>query len=228
MIQNRPKLLYVEDDTDIMQDIVFLLKEYFSEIITAVDGIEAVEKFSMYRPDIVLLDINIPKLDGIEVAKKIREDDEETPILFLTAYSDRDRLMRAINLGVSSYMVKPLNVAELKSTITKLISKIEQKPGSGLAHGFSFNSENSLLLYQSNEFKLTKNELQLIKFLNDNRQKFLSACDIATELFPQNLKDSKCNNIVQLISRFKSKVMKKFNTEHFFIQNVYGAGYKLY
>lgn len=220
-------LLYVEDDTDILQDIVFLLKDYFSEIYTAQDGEEAISKYATHKPDIVLLDINIPKKNGLEVARIIREEDQETPILFLTAYSDRGKLLDAINLGVSAYLVKPFKVDELKDAIKKIIVKREPKSHIELGNGFLWNHDTNKLLYKSNELTLTKKEAELINILNNNKQKFLSACEIASEISLQNIKDPKCNNAVQLLSRFKNKVLNSFETEQFFILNVYGMGYKL-
>ncbi|MCD6172514.1 MAG: response regulator transcription factor [Sulfurimonas sp.] len=224
--QTKPTLLYVEDDLETVRNIVFLLGEYFSKIYTAIDGKEGLEKFQVNRPDIILLDMNIPKINGLELAKLIRKDDNKTPILFLTAYCDKDKLMSAINLGTSSYIVKPLKIDELQSAITKIISKtmFNQKR---LACGFDWNVEMNTLIYKAQEMKLTKKEVELINILDKNRTKFFTACELSVDVFQENPKDAKCNNIVQLISRFKNKVVEHFETEEFFIKNIYGIGYKI-
>ncbi len=222
----KPTLLYVEDDLEIMRNTVFLLEEYFSKIYTAMDGKEGLEKFKENRVDIILLDINIPKINGLELAKLIRKDDNKTPILFLTSYCDKDKLMSAINLGTSSYIVKPFKIDELQNAITKIISKIIPKQKS-LACGFEWNVEMNTLIYKEQEMKLTKKEVDLITVLDENRTKFFTACELAVDVFHENPKDAKCNNIVQLISRFKNKVIEHFETEEFFIKNIYGIGYKI-
>lgn len=227
MMHNRLTLLYVEDDIETLQDISFLLKDYFSEIFTAQDGVEAINKFIKQKPNIVLLDMNIPKKNGIEVATKIRKLNKETPILFLTAYSDRERLMEVIKIGVSAYIVKPLKIEELKDAIDRVILKEIDSTTIKLAYNFFWDKTNNKLIYRSDELSLTKNEFKLLDFLYKNRQQFFLPCKIATEIFPQNINDNRCNNIVQLISRFKNKVSNSFQTEDFFIQNVYGVGYKL-
>jgi len=227
MIKIKPTLLYVEDDIEILNDITFLLKEYFSEIYTAVDGIEALDTYHKQKPNIVLLDINIPKITGLEVAKKIRQEDSAVKILFLTAYSDKDKLIDAINIGASSYLIKPFKITELKEAITNIISKTIITNEVVLKNNFIWNREKNEIFYEDKEFKLTKKEVLLLSLLNENRQNFFTACDISTEIFLENNKDSKCNNAVQLLSRFKNKILNHFEVEEFFIQNIYGMGYKL-
>ncbi|MEA3371527.1 MAG: response regulator transcription factor [Campylobacterota bacterium] len=223
----KPTLLYVEDDRSVVEDVVFLLDDYFDKIVVAYDGLEAVEKFFESQPDIVILDINIPKLDGLEVATKIREQDSEVPIMFLTAHSERERLLRAIGLGVSNYLVKPFDTDEFKAMVEKLISKIENRSLIPLSNDFFFNTKTDTLLYENRKFIPTKKELELIKLLSDNRHKYFSACEIATELLSRNAEDSKCSSIVQLISRLKNKVLDFYETEKFFIENIYGVGYRI-
>ena len=227
MNNTKPTLLYVEDDLDILHDITFLLKNYFSEIFTAVDGKDALKKYRDKKPSIVLLDINIPKISGIDVAKKIREEDEITPILFLTAYSDSQNLISAINLGSSSYIVKPFDIDELKEAITKTLTKRNKSSKIELAFNFTWDIHNNSLLYNNRELLLTKKEIQLLNILEKDRYRFFSACEIAKKLSMYNSKDNKCNNSVQLLSRFKKKILTTFDVKESFIANVYGMGYKL-
>jgi len=226
-MNNKPTLLYVEDDQEIMQNILFLLKDYFSHIYTAEDGEKALTSFSKNKPDIILLDINIPKINGIDVAKKIRNGDGEIPILFLTAFSDKEKLMSAINLGASSYIIKPFKIDELKNAITKIISEKSLTNEINLAYECTWNKESNIIHYKNLQLKLTKKEIQLLSVLNENRQKFFTACEISSEIFSVTTKDIICNNSVQLLSRFKKKVTSTFKIKNFFIQNIYGIGYKL-
>ncbi len=226
-MKTKPILLYVEDDKDILENTTFLLEDYFSEIYTAVDGQEALAKYKEHKPDIALLDINIPKINGIELAKIIRKDSKDIPILFLTAYCDKDKLLKAIDIGTSSYIVKPFKIDELQTAITKAISKKGFSKKINLACGFSWDKDVNIVSYKSQELKLTKKELQLITVLDNNREKFFSACELSVEVFNENQKDVKCNNIVQLISRLKNKITQHFQTEDFFIKNIYGMGYKI-
>ncbi len=120
---NKFTLLYVEDDVEILENVKYLFSKSFKEIYTAKDGEEGLAAYHEYKPDIILSDINMPKLDGLSLVNKIREDDKDIPIVLISAYSDRDKLLQAIEIGVSSYVVKPFTIDELEETIAKVIEK---------------------------------------------------------------------------------------------------------
>lgn len=222
-------LLYVEDDIEALDDVVYLLKRYFSKIYTAVDGKEALESFEKNRPDIVLLDINIPKINGLQVATKIKELDENTPILFLSAHSETDKLLKAIDLRAISYIIKPFNIEELNEAILKSLKILNKKDANSnklnLNNGYHWDKQTKELFFENDKLDLTKNEILLIELLLDNRFRFLSALEISEMLFPY--KDVETNSIVQLISRFKNKIQKKIDKKIFFIENIYSQGYRI-
>ncbi|MCK5111499.1 MAG: response regulator transcription factor [Arcobacteraceae bacterium] len=224
---NKLTLLCVEDDIEALEDITYLLKRYFYKVYTATNGEMALNSYNDYHPDIILLDINIPKLNGLEVASKIRESNKNTPIIFLTAHSDKDKLLKAINLKVSSYIIKPFKIQELKEIIFKVIKEIDiENCKIQLADGFIWDKDSYELFYENNQIALTKNEILLIKLLLTNRSKFLTVNEILLEICTNN-NDSIGNNIVQLISRFKKKIQKQLQNDKFFIENTYGSGYKI-
>jgi len=222
-------LLYVEDDIEALNDVVFLLKRYFSEIYTAVDGEEALDKFNEKNPDIVLLDINIPKINGLQVANKIKELDENKPIVFLSAHSETDKLLKAIDLRAISYIIKPFNIEELNEAILKSIKILNKKEiesnKMALNNGYFWDKQTKELSFENENLDLTKNEILLIEFLLNNRFRFLTALEISEMLFPY--KDVEANSIVQLISRFKNKIQKKIDKKVFFIENIYSQGYRI-
>ncbi|MCK5294209.1 MAG: response regulator transcription factor [Arcobacteraceae bacterium] len=220
------KLLCVEDDIEALEDLGYLLKRYFYQIYTASDGVEALKLFNEHKPDIVLLDINLPKMSGLEVASKIREYDNKTPIIFLTAYSDKDKLLKAIELKVSSYIIKPFKIFELKDAINKVIKEISiENSQLILTNNFIWDKNSIELLYKDIQIPLTKNEIGIIKLLILNRSKFLTTNEISLEI--SNNDNFNDNNIVQLISRFKKKINKTIENDDFFIENIYGGGYRL-
>ncbi len=224
---NKLTLLCVEDDIEALEDMVYLLKKYFYKIYTAVDGKEAFDAYKEHKPDIILLDINIPYISGLEVASKIREKDNTTSIIFLTAHSDKDKLIKAIDLQVSSYIIKPFKINELKDTISKVIKKIEFKNTKiQFTNDFIWDKEANTLFYADLQIALTKNEILLIKLLLLNKSRFLSVNEMSLEICTSD-SDATGNNVVQLISRFKKKVKKAINSDNFFIENSYGNGYKI-
>lgn len=117
-------LLYVEDEADILEEIEFFLKKKVKTVYTALNGEEGLASFQKYRPDLVITDIQMPRLDGLGMIEKIREVDGDVPIIITSAYNESDFLLRAINLGVDSYLLKPIRLSELMKKIDKLIEPI--------------------------------------------------------------------------------------------------------
>lgn len=221
------KLLYVEDD-DIQRDnFVGILNHYFDNITTTDNGESALELYNKNKFDIVILDIMLPNIDGLSVAKQIRDINSNTEIVITTAYLDSEKLLKALKLQLFSYLVKPLKFEEIDSTMKKLISKLSKNSNIQLHSSYHWNNNLEKLYYKDEEIKISKNEKKLISFLSTHKGQYYTACDIASEILNNIDDDIKCNNIVQLISRFKKKMFSLHNDERFFIENVYGLGYKI-
>jgi DNA-binding response OmpR family regulator len=220
-------LLYIEDDVEALEDVVFLLKRTFSTIYTACDGEEGLEVFKKNSIDIVLSDINIPKGNGLQLATKIRELDENIPIIFLTAHCETPKLLSAINLQAISYIIKPFNIEELKNSIIKAIKIVNKDKKSSnkilLNNNFYWDESIPELYYKEEIIYLTKNEILLVQSLFQHRNRFLTAEELGEIIFID--KKVETNSIVQMLSRFKNKTVKKINNDCFFIENIYGRGY---
>ena len=115
-------LLYVEDDEIIRENAVEYLCDYFKEVYQAKDGLEALEVYGAKKPDIIITDIKMPRLDGLAMAKKIRREDKKTPIVITTAFTDTEYLMEAVELQLIKYIVKPITSKKLTEALT-LISE---------------------------------------------------------------------------------------------------------
>jgi YesN/AraC family two-component response regulator len=112
-------LLYVEDDEMTLEEISYFLKRYGKELFIAKDGVEGLELFKKKRPDIVITDIQMPKLSGLNMAEKIFEIDPSIPIVITTAHSESESLSKAIELGIDKYLLKPINMQEILAIIKK-------------------------------------------------------------------------------------------------------------
>ncbi|PUE63552.1 response regulator transcription factor [Arcobacter caeni] len=222
-------LLYVEDDEEIIEDIDFFLKRHFNEITIAKDGEKALELFEEKKPDIIILDINIPKINGLKVAAKIREINKKIPIIFLTAYSDKENLLQAINLHAFSYLIKPFKVDELINAITKykkdFLLECQNSNTKILSEEFIWNKQKKELFYANQRIPLTKNEIALIDLFIQYDFRFFTPEDIHDYIFLNS--DIKDNSIIQLISRLKRKINNLTGNNNFFIENIYNKGYHL-
>ncbi|MDY0235401.1 MAG: response regulator [Gudongella sp.] len=121
-------MLVVEDEPLVRKGIVTLLdyeKLNISEIYEAVNGQEAYDLFVMHSPNIVLLDINLPKLSGLEVAKRIKSESPSVKIAMLTGYDYFDYAISALKIGVEDYILKPVSKADINTLLIKLITSIE-------------------------------------------------------------------------------------------------------
>ena len=123
----RLRLLFVEDDDTSRELMQMILEEYFSEIVVAKDGEDGLKKFHEGRIDLILTDINMPKMNGFEMIEQIRAINREIPVLILSANSDTEHLVHAIELNISGYVLKPINVAQMERELQKIIQTLALK-----------------------------------------------------------------------------------------------------
>lgn len=119
------KLLYAEDNTKTRNQTSMMLKKFFSNFDVATDGEQALEMFNTNHYDLILSDINMPKMSGIEMFEKIRETNEDIPLIILTAQSDSESFINSIEINIDSYVLKPLEIDQFISVIKKTIKKIK-------------------------------------------------------------------------------------------------------
>ena len=122
-MSDKMKLLIVDDSSIICQAIESHLSDYAVDIVgSAENGKRALEMFNEFRPEIVTLDITMPELDGLSVLESIMEVDPDVKIMIVTALSDKDTALKAIELGAKSYVTKPFTPDKLKEAFEKLIA----------------------------------------------------------------------------------------------------------
>lgn len=113
-------LLYVEDEQGILEQLSDIFRNIFKEVYIAKDGQEGLEVFKNSQIDLIITDINMPKINGIEMMKEIKHINKNTPFLITTAYSDKEFFLKAIELGANDYIMKPIILDELLEKIDKL------------------------------------------------------------------------------------------------------------
>ncbi len=118
------KLLYVEDDANARKTTLKLLNNFFKDITIAFDGEDGLNKFKIGKYDLIISDINMPNLNGMEMLRIIRSQNSKIPVLMISAYHDSEYFMEAIKLGVDGYILKPLIQEQFFSVLFKIIQKI--------------------------------------------------------------------------------------------------------
>jgi len=119
------KVLYVEDDKDTREYTLLMLDYIFDDITVAVDGIDGLNKFETTKFDLIISDINMPNMDGIQMLKKIRAKDINIPFIILSAYDEVKYLLDSIDSGIDGYILKPIDLEQLSSTMTKILKKLK-------------------------------------------------------------------------------------------------------
>ncbi len=117
------RLLYVEDNADAREMTAMILEDFFDEIVIAVDGEDGLEKFKEGEFDLIISDINMPKLNGLDMIEKIRQIDESVAILILSAHNEDDFFIRSIKLNIDGYLLKPIDIDQFSTMLNKVIQK---------------------------------------------------------------------------------------------------------
>jgi DNA-binding response OmpR family regulator len=221
-------ILYVEDDETVRENFTEILKQHFTNVITANNGRTALELYNEHKPNIALLDISIPYINGLNLASKIREKDSDIEIIILTAYSEKEKLIQAVNLQLFAYLIKPIQYEDFDKVINNILKKLHKNDYLFLTNDFKWNKNTKELFYCHTKIKLTNKEHAIVSLLCQYPHQYFSPYNIALEIAKEdNLEERKSNTMIQLLSRFKNKTLKELNIKHFFIENIYGAGYKL-
>ncbi|AXH14266.1 hypothetical protein CRU99_13670 [Malaciobacter mytili] len=216
------KLLFVEDDELLRKSYSVFLEDLFDEIIEAQDGKDGLEKYYKYRPDIIMLDISMPHINGMDVIKEIRKNDNDVTIIILSAHSDKSYLFDAIELNIFKYLVKPLPRSLFKEAIAKAIASRSEHEKNDLIYlddGFVWDSFNKILKKDNETVDITKNEYKILsKFCNKDIHYF-TLMDLFNCIYDYSEEFNE-NKIMMILKRFRKKTSTKI------IKNIYGMGYK--
>jgi len=112
-------ILYVEDEDDVREGLARFLRRRFAQVDTASNGQEGLDKFKQGRYDVIITDIRMPRMDGLEMARQIKEMARDIPVIVVTAFNETDYFLRAIDLGIDSYVKKPVDAEELFEAVYK-------------------------------------------------------------------------------------------------------------
>ena len=182
------KILYVEDELFLGKIVRETLESRGFEVIMESDGAKATELFKKSQPDICVLDVMLPNKDGFTIADEIREIDEDVPIIFLTAKTQTEDVVKGFNLGGNDYIRKPFSMEELIVRIQNLLrnkSEAPQKISSDKVTigKYSFQVNRQILNNGKEDRKLSYRESELLKLLYLNRDKIIDRKDILNLLW---------------------------------------------
>ncbi|HEB8484233.1 TPA: response regulator transcription factor [Campylobacter jejuni] len=213
-------ILVVEDEVKARESMINILSECFSKVIGAQNGDEGLKKFKKFKPDLVITDIAMPIMDGLDMAREIKEISDDVPIVVLSAYSEKERLLRSIDIGIDKYLIKPVDIEELFKVLDYLIGeKIEANMLVKISEEYQFNKTKRTLIHNGKEIVLTKKELAFISLLLKQPGVLVLHEDIKKNVWiGEHVSDTAVRTFIK---RVRDKVGEDF------IKNVPSLGYKI-
>jgi DNA-binding response OmpR family regulator len=211
-------LLYIEDDKKIREYIKEFLNHYTKKIYACGSSSEGFSLYKKYKPDILILDINLPDENGIEFATKIREIDKKIRILISTAYTNTEFMLKAIELDITRYLVKPVTNEELFLALERCLNMLDRDTIFYLGDGYSYDRKIKAIINGKEIQSLRRKEADILEFFIEHEREVIRY-DI--------LEDSIWSNEVMTRDAIRSQIRnirKKIGKNCF--KNITGIGYK--
>ncbi len=213
-------ILYVEDEALIRQNAVEYLERICAKVLEAEDGHQSIKIYEKNKPDIIITDIKMPKLNGLEMAKKIRQIDKKTPIIIATAHTETHYLLDAVELQLIKYIVKPITAVKLKEALNLAYEYLQTDESNikKFTQNCFYDTLNKTLLIDNKIVKLTKNEILLLDLLVKNHQRVVTYTELENLIWYEE--GMSIDALRSLIRSVRKKLQGNF------IENVSGIGYR--
>lgn len=221
---DKPTILVVDDEQDILDLIEYNLQKEGFDVIKAEDGKEGIETARAHHPNLILLDIMMPKMDGLEVVERIRNDEKlrHIPIIFLTARGDEQTEVQGLNKGGDDYITKPISTTKLISRIKAVLRRFEETTETAdriEVHDIVIDKDRYIVSQGDEDYQLPRKEFELLYFLASRKGKVMDR---------QTLLDQVWGNDVYVVDRTVDvhvrKIREKIGDEY--IETVKGVGYR--
>ena len=221
-LEENVSILVAEDEAELREYLVEYLQLFFKNVYSAGCGKEAYKIYLDKKPNIILSDINMPHLDGLSMISKIRENDIKTKIIIMSAHSDTDKLLRAVELHLVTYLVKPIKIERLKEVLFDTVETIKSSlTRVNLGSDIYWDRTENRLYSNAEHIVLKERESMLMELLCSNINQAFSNEEIFHHLYTKSDKEYSEYAITSLIKRLRSKLPTNI------IHNEYGSGYKI-
>ncbi len=214
------KILYAEDEEGIRKNIADSLQYYVKEVIEAQDGEEAFRLYKEKKPDIILSDIHMPILNGIEFVKKVRTINRKIPIVIITAHTDKKYLLEAVELHMEKYLIKPIELEPLFEVLQKCVNLLDINRFVSLSsdRSYKYDYDKKQLYYKDKKITLNKKEMLFFEVLISNQNRIINYEEIQEKVWGYDIMtDSALRSLVR-------NLRKKLPTD--IILNLSGTGYR--
>jgi len=217
-------ILIVEDEPELLEKLRALLESEKYTVETSVNGEEALDKIWNETHDLILLDIMIPRLDGLKVLQSIRDVGISTPVLMLTAKGDVADKVQGLNMGADDYLAKPFSLAELLARVRALLRRGCQANPVIECGEIVLNTVNRVVSKKGVNVNLTAKEFSILEFLFHNRGRVISRFVIAEHVWGENFDPFVMSNVINVhIKNLRKKLQT--DAQQDFIKTVRNVGY---
>ncbi len=215
------KVLVVEDDLRLGQQIMDTLEQAGWVPELSQDGIDALYRATSEVWDVIVLDLGLPKIDGLTVLKGIRDENINTPIIILSARDTLSQRVEGLNAGADDYLTKPFETVELIARIRAQLRRASGNASPVMQVGdLSLDTRTSKVLWQGQAVSLTALEYKVVAYFMHNADKVISRTELVEHIYKQDF-DRDSNTIEVFIGRIRKKIAPKI------IATVRGLGYRL-
>jgi len=185
ILLSKSSILLAEDEENVRESFKKVLLLYVKRVFTAKDGKEAYELYTKYHPDIIITDIKMPKINGIEFIKKIRQKNHDIPIIVTSAYTDQDLLLESIKLSLVEYVIKPIKEKDLNRLLRECAQKLYENSETviSLSKNISYDFENKIFIHNDKSINLTQKEVEFFEILLAHRGNLVTKQDIEDKIY---------------------------------------------
>lgn len=229
-MMNRKKILVADDEPKLLKFLSGFLEREGFEVAAAMDGWDVIDKYISYKPDLIVLDVMMPKMDGFEVCRRIRQE-SNVPVIFLSARGETmDRVM-GLTFGSDDYLTKPFDSAELLLRIRAVLRRAETKPlGINQGYTISFpgliiNRNSRVVEVDGRETELTAREFDLLWLLAGHPNQVFTRNQILYQVWGEDYGEDTTGVITTLVKRLREKI-EDDPAKPVIIKTIRGVGYK--
>ncbi|RDX35174.1 response regulator [Arcobacter sp. HD9-500m-PIT-SAG03] len=213
------KILYIDDEENIRLNAIEYLSFYCDRVYGAKDGIEGLEVYTKINPDIIITDIKMPKLNGLDMVQKIRKTDNTTKIIVATAFLETSYLLQAIDLGLVKYLIKPITADKILPVLkTCLLDLKENSSIFKIDDNYTFDIFNKTLFCKQEQVSLSKKELLTLELLVCNFNRAVKYNEFSNYIWDAQMSEDALRAIIK---ELRKKISKRS------IKNVSGIGYQI-
>ena len=221
---SKQSILVVDDEQDLRDLIEYNLEKEGFHVLKAGEGPGGINMIRRHDPDLVLLDIMMPDMSGLEVAKLVREDEKikHVPIIFLTAREDEETEVRGLDIGADDYIAKPISITKLISRIKAVLRRVDatEKPQNVIeVHDLKIDKDRYLVTKGAEEYQLPRKEFRLLFYLASRKGKVIDRQTILNQVWGTDV-----YVVDRTVDVHVRKIRKKIGKKY--IETVKGVGYR--